>query len=143
MKINKPPKVFLGHLYLEYTGNNLVYINTNDVSAFQDIHFLEFFLVNSEIRVVCCFKIDLLGVKCLIDFATLSIYKYDNATKEYKYDDYSLISEYFPHTNRDITMIAGKLQLYNPISATDGRNETFNFNLVFDKKEEIINLFKY
>lgn len=142
MKVNKPQKVYLGHVYLEYTGDNVVLLNTNTFNVFQDVRLFDFILVNRE-RVECCFKINLLGFDCLIDFSTLSIYKFHDTSKTYKYDDYSLITEYFPHTNRDVTMVAGKLQIYNPINETDGRNETFSFNLIFDKKEEIINLFKY
>jgi hypothetical protein len=143
MKINKPSKVFLGHLYIEYTGNNVVHLNSNAFSVFKDVRLFDYLSVNNDIRVECCFEIILLGIKCLVDFGTLSIYKYDDVIKGYRYDDYSLITEYFPHTNRDTTLIAGKLLLYNSISESDGRNETFNITLIFDKKEEIINLFKY
>lgn len=73
----------------------------------------------------------------------MSVYTFDKITKFYSYDDSSDVTEYRPFLNRDTFIVSDKLQLLKFINEDDRRNETFNINLVFDKKEEIINLFKY
>lgn len=142
MKINKPSKVFLGHIYIEYTGNNLALINSSDSSLFQDVLLLDYISINGGEHIHSCFKVDLLDTNYLIDFSRMSVYTYDRATKIYTHDDCSHVTEYRTFSNRNAFIVSGKLQLLKFINEDDSRNETFNINLFFDKKQVIINLFK-
>jgi hypothetical protein len=72
----------------------------------------------------------------------MNIYKFDDQENIYVIDECSFLMEYIPFTNRNLFMVSGKFHIYNEINESDGRNETFSFNLIFDNKEEIINLFK-
>jgi hypothetical protein len=140
MKVNKPSKSFRGHIYIEYTGNNVIFLNSGDVGLLQDITLFEFLLINGQ-RERCCFRISLLNEKYIICFESFSIYKFDIEANKYKLDDWCHLLEYVTYTNRDVFMVAGKLSLFNNISETDGRNETYNFNIILDNMEVITNFF--
>ncbi|WP_418509779.1 hypothetical protein [Corallibacter sp.] len=142
MKINKPPKAFLGHIYVEYTGNNVVLLNSNNDKFFQNVNIFDYLPDRRGGHIKRCFKIELLDSKYILEFENMSVYKYDEKANNYVVDDWSLLMEYITFTNRDLFMISGKFHIYNEINDTDGRNETFSFNLILDNKEEITNLFK-
>ncbi|WP_040491518.1 hypothetical protein [Xanthomarina gelatinilytica] len=143
MKVIKPSKVFLGHIYIEYIGNNMIFLNSDDDRIFENVHLFEYISLKDGIRANCSFKIVLLGLKYIVGFKDMTIYKFDTVTNKYFEDDWSFLVEYETFTNRNIFMVTGKLTIYNKISESDGRNETFSFKLIFDNKEEINNLFKH
>ncbi|GGG52070.1 hypothetical protein [Bizionia arctica] len=141
IKINKPPKVYTGHIYIEYTGNNIFLLNSKKGRSFNSLHLFEYFLLNDGQSIRNCFKTELLGKKYIVDFDGHSIFKFNEESHTYEPDDWSYLIEFVPHSNKNIFMVAGRLRLFNEISAVDGRNETFRFNIILDNKEEIKNLF--
>lgn len=142
MKINNPPKVFFGHIYIEYTGNNVVLLNSNKSKFFKNINLFDYLTNNKGGLIKKCFKMDAFASNYIISFDDMSVYKLNNKENNYDNDEWSCLMEYESFTNRDLFMISGKLLLYNEINNTDGRNETFSFNLILDNKEEITKLIK-
>src|SRR5690606_638258 len=140
--INNPSKAFLGHIFIEYTGNNIVLLNSNNDKFFQNVTFFDYLTDRRGGRIKRCFKIELLGSQYILEFENMSVYKNYEQANNYVVDDWSLLMEYITFTNRNLLMISGKFNIYNEINELDGRNETFSFNLIFDNKEEIANLFK-
>jgi len=142
MKVNHPSKAYFGHIFIEYTGNNVVLLNSNNDKLFQNVTLFDFQLDRLGGRIKRCFKIQLLGSKYILEFENMSVYKYDEQANNYVVDEWSLMMEYITFTNRNLFMVSGKFHIFNEINESDGRNETFSFNLIFDNKEEITNLFK-
>ncbi|MEF3077414.1 hypothetical protein [Winogradskyella poriferorum] len=143
MKVNNPPKHYLGHIYLEYTGNNLALINSLEDKKLINVTLFDYFSSSIEGELNCCFKIELLNDLYFIEFREQTVYKLKKEIGKYQLDELSYLIEYSTFENRNLFLIAGKLLIYNQISESDARNEMFNFNLIFENKEEIIKLFKH
>ena len=142
MKINDPSKAFLGHIYVEYTGNNVILLNSNKSKAFRNVNLYNYVTDKKGGLIKKCFKIEAFGSKYIVCFDDMSIFKLNSKTNNYEIDEWSSLMEYETFANKDLFMISGKLLLYKEINDTDGRNETFSFNLILDNKEEIIKLVK-
>ena len=142
MKVNNPSKAFLGHIFVEYTGNNVVLLNSNNDKFFQNVNIFDYLTDRRGGHINKCFKVEVLGAKYIVEFENMSVYKFDVQANNYAIDDLSCLMEYITFTNRNVFMVSGKLLLYNEINENDCRNEIFSFNIILDNKEEITNLFK-
>ncbi|WP_417237911.1 hypothetical protein [Bizionia sp.] len=141
MKVNEPAKCFLGHLYLEYIGSNLVLLNSDEGRYLQALTLASYKNTAYGEKARNCFKVGLQGKHFLIAFDGYLVFKLDPVDSLYKRDESSVLSYFETFVSKDLFMIVGKLLIYNEINASDHRHEPFKFNIVLKNSESLTNLF--
>jgi hypothetical protein len=141
IKINLPPRLFLGHLYLEYIGSNMVLLNSEEGRCLKTLTLSSQKKVYNDEMVRNCFEIEVIGNKFLIAFDGYLVFKLDTADNSYKRDVSSVLSYFETYINKDLFMVVGRLIIYNEINENDHRHEPFKFVIVLEKSESLTNLF--
>ena len=141
IKINQPPKTYQGHIYLDYIGSNLAFINPEDGGWLKDVVLYSSKVVSDGEKLRNCFLVDISEEHFLVSFDNMQVYKCGSNEQAFKRNEYSFLNCFETYINRGLFIIVGRFSIYNEINDNDERYGRFKFVIELEKIEKITNLF--